>query len=166
MNQHHSFHHKPMTQPTPSTLCLHCERAPQANAYRLCERCVTFKGLRNIYKKRPGWTPAWDAHVQKLVDRASKGLPLFPAGEVQDLPPRPLLAANVRHNTRPRQQLSQEKRHGSSAVPSNVEAVSANVAANLDFPGCRALSQVWRANDPAPQSSRPLLPLPLQPEPQ
>jgi hypothetical protein len=62
-------------------LCLHCERAPysadpQVRALRLCERCGAQRGLRRIYRRRRGWTPAWDAHLQRLVERARLGLPV------------------------------------------------------------------------------------------
>ena len=65
----------------PPLLCLHCERAersqrPGVRHLRLCEACAAGRGLRRVYKRRPGWTPEWDAHLQRLVERARQGLPV------------------------------------------------------------------------------------------
>jgi hypothetical protein len=80
-------------------LCLHCENAPQASAkYRLCERCAGCKGLRNIYRKRRNWTPEWDAHLQKLADRARQRLPLFARNDATELPRRPAPSDRVNRN--------------------------------------------------------------------
>jgi hypothetical protein len=62
-------------------VCLHCERAPQSQAprvkyLRLCDGCGAVAGLRRVYRRPPGWTPAWDAHMQRLVERARLGLPV------------------------------------------------------------------------------------------
>jgi hypothetical protein len=43
---------------------------------RLCDRCGAFRGLRRVYRLPHGWTPAWDAHLQRLVERAKLGLPV------------------------------------------------------------------------------------------
>jgi len=89
-----------MDHPTP--LCLHCEAAPQATALRLCVGCAARRGVRNLYKPRAGSSPEWDAHLQKLVERAKKRLPLFPEGETAALPPRPrpVNERNVNRNVR------------------------------------------------------------------
>ena len=60
-------------------VCLHCESAPQEHHLRLCRRCAGKKRICLLYKKSRRWTWAWDAHVQRLVERASAGLPLFPS---------------------------------------------------------------------------------------
>ena len=54
-------------------LCLHCERAPQSTlprlrCLRLCDRCGAIRALRRIYRRPRGWTSAWDAHIQQLVE--------------------------------------------------------------------------------------------------
>lgn len=67
--------------PSSPPLCLHCENAPQslrlqARGVRLCERCGAQRCLRHLYRRPFGWTPAWDAHLQRLVERAKLGLPV------------------------------------------------------------------------------------------
>jgi hypothetical protein len=62
----------------PFAPCLHCEAAPQEHYLRLCLRCARVKGIRLLYKKTSRWTPAWDEHLQRLVERARARLPLFP----------------------------------------------------------------------------------------
>jgi hypothetical protein len=62
-------------------LCLHCERVPQSTlprlrCLRLCDRCGAYRALRRLYRRPRGWTPAWDAHIQRLVERAKLRLPL------------------------------------------------------------------------------------------
>lgn len=63
--------------PTKATPCLHCEAAPQEHYLRLCLQCAGKYGIPRLYKKTTRWTPAWDAHLQKLSERARAGLPLF-----------------------------------------------------------------------------------------
>jgi len=62
----------------PVAVCLHCEAAPQEHYLRLCRQCAAVRGIRIVYKKSRRWTPAWDAHIQRLVQRAKARLPLFP----------------------------------------------------------------------------------------
>lgn len=63
-----------MTEP----VCLHCERRPGADALGLCAVCVARPCIRVLYTvRRHGWTPAWEAHLRRLTERASKKLPLF-----------------------------------------------------------------------------------------
>jgi hypothetical protein len=78
----------------PVPLCLHCESAPQSQeprlrGLRLCERCGARHSLRRLYRRPRGWTPAWDAHLQRLVERAKLGLPVCidEAGYVIPFPP-------------------------------------------------------------------------------
>jgi hypothetical protein len=58
-------------------LCLHCESAPRANFLRLCDACAAVRGIRKLYRKNRNWTPARDARVQALVERAKRREPLF-----------------------------------------------------------------------------------------
>jgi hypothetical protein len=60
-------------------LCLHCERRPAVTGRGLCPVCDGVKGIRVLYVRRRGWTPAWEAHLRRLTERASRGLPLFPS---------------------------------------------------------------------------------------
>lgn len=62
---------------TSSVPCLHCEAAPQEHYLRLCLKCARVNGIRLLYKKTSRWTPAWDEHLQRLVERARARLPLF-----------------------------------------------------------------------------------------
>jgi len=59
--------------------CLHCERRPAATTRGLCPVCHGVKGIRVLYLRRRGWTPAWEAHLLRLTERASRRLPLFPS---------------------------------------------------------------------------------------
>lgn len=58
--------------------CLFCERQPAATRLGLCARCHAIKGVRRLYLRRHGWTPAWEAHLRRLAERARLRLPLFP----------------------------------------------------------------------------------------
>jgi hypothetical protein len=62
-------------------LCLHCEIRPQETLLRLCGKCESVPGIKNLYEYRPDWTAKWDEHLQALVERAKKRLPLFPKGD-------------------------------------------------------------------------------------
>ena len=59
-------------------LCLHCERQPPAHRLGLCARCAATGHIRVLYRRRRGWTPAWEAHLRRLTERARRQLPLFP----------------------------------------------------------------------------------------
>jgi hypothetical protein len=67
-----------VSQPVDTALCLHCERRPRAERLGLCTRCAAVPGIRVLYERRRGWTPAWDAHLRRLAARARRRLPLFP----------------------------------------------------------------------------------------
>jgi hypothetical protein len=63
-------------------MCLHWERRPRSaeprhRSLRLCLVCASQKGIRSVYRKRPGWTRERDRHIQALVERAKARLPLF-----------------------------------------------------------------------------------------
>jgi hypothetical protein len=45
---------------------------------RLCKQCASIEPIARLYKYTPHWTPAWDRHLQALVERAKRELPLFP----------------------------------------------------------------------------------------
>jgi hypothetical protein len=57
--------------------CLHCESAPAASRFGLCERCRTIRAVRRLYIRRRGWTPEFEAHLMRLRRRAEQKLPLF-----------------------------------------------------------------------------------------
>jgi hypothetical protein len=57
--------------------CLHCERVVAVNALGLCAGCNGVSGVRRLYQRRRGWTPAWEEHLRKLARRARQQLPLF-----------------------------------------------------------------------------------------
>jgi hypothetical protein len=60
------------------SLCLHCETRPRTSGLGLCTTCYAVNGIRVLYIKRRGWTPAWEAHLRRLTQRARLRLPLFP----------------------------------------------------------------------------------------
>lgn len=60
-----------------ATFCLHCERRPPVSALGLCAECRSVRGIRQLYVRRRGWTPAWEAHLRRLTERAKRRLPLF-----------------------------------------------------------------------------------------
>jgi hypothetical protein len=66
-----------MAPPAQSVPCLHCERRPKAHYLGLCAPCAASRGVRLLYQKRRGWTPAWEAHLRRLTERARLRLPLF-----------------------------------------------------------------------------------------
>lgn len=60
-------------------LCLHCEKRDRVNNdLRLCVTCAQQPCIVRLYRKTIDWCPAWDANIQRLVERAKKKLPLFP----------------------------------------------------------------------------------------
>jgi hypothetical protein len=61
-------------------LCLHCEREPPANRFGLCARCHAVGGIRLLYLRRRGWSPAWERHLRRLAERAGNRQDLFPPG--------------------------------------------------------------------------------------
>jgi hypothetical protein len=67
-----------------SRMCLHCERQPGTVWRGLCARCARRKSIRELYKRRRGWTPEWEAHLLRLTRRAQARLPLFDADPVRD----------------------------------------------------------------------------------
>jgi hypothetical protein len=58
--------------------CRHCERRPAVSAWGLCERCDRTRGVRLLYLYHRGRTPADEAILDRLRQRANAGLPLFP----------------------------------------------------------------------------------------
>jgi len=58
-------------------VCVHCEQRPVAASFGLCSVCHAIKGIRKIYVRHRGWTPAWEAHLRRLTERVKKQLPLF-----------------------------------------------------------------------------------------
>ncbi len=66
-------------------LCLHCEQQPPASGYGLCAGCRKRPAISVLYRRRAGWSPAWEAHLRRLTERARLRLPLFPASD--DEPP-------------------------------------------------------------------------------
>jgi hypothetical protein len=66
-----------MSGPADGVLCAHCERRPASDPLGLCGRCAASPGVRVLYRRRPGWTPAWEAHLRRLAARARRRLPLF-----------------------------------------------------------------------------------------
>jgi hypothetical protein len=65
-----------MNQP----VCLHCERRPAVSRLGLCPACQAVRSIRCLYRRHPGWTPAWEQHLRRLTERARKRLPLFDEG--------------------------------------------------------------------------------------
>jgi hypothetical protein len=63
-------------EPVPP-LCLHCERRRRSQGLVLCSRCNARKLIRQLYVRRRGWTPQWEAHLRRLTARARSRLPLF-----------------------------------------------------------------------------------------
>jgi hypothetical protein len=59
------------------TPCVHCEERPAANGLGLCADCNACRGTRQLYLRRCGWTPEWEAHLRRLTRRAQLRLPLF-----------------------------------------------------------------------------------------
>jgi len=43
----------------------------------LCAICNGVESIRQLYLRRRGWTPQWEAHLIRLTERARKRLPLF-----------------------------------------------------------------------------------------
>jgi hypothetical protein len=68
-------------------LCLHCERRPGVAGLGLCPACHASDYIRILYVRRRGWTPAWEAHLRRLADRAKRGLPLFDPSYDRPVPP-------------------------------------------------------------------------------
>jgi len=57
--------------------CLHCETAPVAGRFGLCQRCGSQRAIRRLYKRRRGWSAEFEAHLMRLRRRAEQKLPLF-----------------------------------------------------------------------------------------
>jgi hypothetical protein len=58
-------------------VCLHCELREPCSERGLCQVCHARKPIRVLYLRRRGWTPEWEAHLQRLTRRARLKLPLF-----------------------------------------------------------------------------------------
>jgi hypothetical protein len=63
------------------SLCLHCEERPAAGVPALCDRCRAVRGVPRLYRRRRGWTPAWEQNLLRLTRRARLQLPLFEPDE-------------------------------------------------------------------------------------
>jgi hypothetical protein len=59
------------------SFCIHCDRRARVGELGLCPRCDANKGIRRLYVRRRGWTPAWEEHLRRLARRAQARLPLF-----------------------------------------------------------------------------------------
>ena len=57
--------------------CEHCERPAAVDEVGLCPDCRAVEGIRVLYERGRGWTPAWDEHLRRLARRAKAGRPLF-----------------------------------------------------------------------------------------
>jgi hypothetical protein len=57
--------------------CRHCEAAPAVSRFGLCEHCRSRRGIRQLYLRRRGWTPEFEAHLMRLRRHAEQKLPLF-----------------------------------------------------------------------------------------
>jgi hypothetical protein len=66
--------------------CLHCERRARMSGLGLCSRCYARRPIRQLYIRRRGWTPEWEAHLCRLTERARRRLPLFGDPPVQETP--------------------------------------------------------------------------------
>jgi hypothetical protein len=89
------------------SLCLHCEAAvqsqePRLRALRLCDRCGAVRGLRRLYRRPLRWTAAWDAHIQRLVERAKLGLSVCIVDATYVIPPPPDLRRRKGRRRTPR----------------------------------------------------------------
>ena len=61
-------------------VCEHCEAAGEVDRRGLCRACREVDGIRVLYVRRRGWTPAWEEHLRRLTRRAQAGQPLFDEG--------------------------------------------------------------------------------------
>ena len=57
--------------------CEHCERPAAVDEVGLCPACRSVEGIRLLYERGRGWTPAWDELLRRLARRAKAGQPLF-----------------------------------------------------------------------------------------
>jgi|GEM_PF-413109 len=72
--------------------CIHCSAplVPTDDAFLgkfvkiLCPKCRKVPGIRQLYRRRVGWTASWELHLRLLTGRARHKEPLFQA---QDPPP-------------------------------------------------------------------------------
>jgi hypothetical protein len=62
---------------TTAPLCLHCERAPSANALGLCATCYSRPRVRRVYVKTARKSPERITRLNRLRERAAARLPLF-----------------------------------------------------------------------------------------
>jgi hypothetical protein len=59
-------------------VCRHCEQCQAVTIWGLCQRCDRIKKIRVLYLHNRNRTPADEAHLDRLRQRAKAGLPLFP----------------------------------------------------------------------------------------
>jgi hypothetical protein len=60
--------------------CLHCDGQPPTNRLGLCAGCHAIPGVRRLYLRRRGWSPAWEQRLRALAERANNRQDLFPGG--------------------------------------------------------------------------------------
>src|SRR5687768_6139868 len=54
--------------------CLHCEKQPAVTELGLCRRCHDTEQIRNLYERRPHWTPAWEMHLRRKTREVQREL--------------------------------------------------------------------------------------------
>lgn len=65
-----------------TTRCLHCDRRTRELTHDgLCGPCDQQPGIRDLYIRSPGWTPAHEAMLRELRRRAMREVSLFPLPE-------------------------------------------------------------------------------------
>jgi hypothetical protein len=59
--------------------CRYCERRPVGgNTLGLCDVCHRARCVRRLYVPNPDRPSWWEAHLDRLAERARRRLPLFP----------------------------------------------------------------------------------------
>jgi hypothetical protein len=61
-----------------SRICRHCEQRAAVTVWGLCPRCDRIAGVRRLYFPEVAPTPADEAILDRLRQRANARLPLFP----------------------------------------------------------------------------------------
>ena len=69
----------------PDPPCRFCRKRPRVSRLGLCASCNGTRAIRRLYlRRRPEWSPAWEARVEQLALRAFLRLPLFPLEPYDD----------------------------------------------------------------------------------